>query len=349
MNTRLLHKYLSGECNTHEKRVIESWLNSDARNQEYLNALEQIWDVSPGKKIEVDALAAWKKVRSRNFEKPGMALSGIQPIGRRRQKILFPVSTVGRKGRILASTFAAAAVILITFMFTQHVSMEEVAPQLEPEMQEITTARGQRTTLRLLDGTQVYLNVDSRISIPGDFNESVRQIYLEGEAYFEVESDPEKPFLVHTADGVTEVLGTEFDVRAYPNEKKVQVMVAEGKVLFGPEEQGTDQKLQLTRNRQGTLSSNGEMVVSDIPDLDEHIGWKAGKLTFHGASLEEVKHHLERWYDINITLQNEFPSLSRRLTASFENEPLTEVLNVIALALEVEYKREGREVIIFPG
>lgn len=348
MNTTLLHKYLSDECNTHEKQVIENWLHSDARNLEYFNALKQIWDVAPGKKIEVDALAAWETVRSHNLEKPGLRLSGKLPAERSQQRIGYPISSVGRKGGILASTFAAAAVILITLMLTQHVSPDEVAPQTKQEMQEIVTDRGQRTTLRLLDGTRVYLNVDSQLSIPGDFNSSARRVYLEGEAYFEVESNPDKPFLVHTGGGITEVLGTEFNVRAYPDKNQVQVVVAEGKVLLGSEEQGADQKVQLTRNRQGILSSNGEVVVSDIMDMDEYTGWKAGKLTFHGVSLEDVIHRLERWYGIDITLQNEFPSGSRRLTASFENEPLTEVLNVIALALEVKYKREGQEVVIFP-
>lgn len=346
MNVTLLHKYLAGECSTGEKQVIEDWLNSDARNQEYMDALKQIWDVSPGKKIEVDALAAWESVRSRNFEKSGSVRSRTF-IGRSQHRTGYPANSVRGKSRVWVSTLAAAAVIFITVMFTQYVPLNEAPPQPQQKMQEIVTERGQRTTLRLLDGTRVYLNVDSRLNIPGEFNDTARHVYLEGEAYFEVESNPDKPFLVHTGDGVTEVLGTEFDVRAYPDENKVQVVVAEGKVLFGSEEHRAGQKVRLTRKRQGILSPGGEVVVSDILDLDEHIGWKAGKLSFHGASLAEVKYRLERWYDIDITLKDEFSSLSRRLTASFENEPLTEVLNVMALALEVKYKREGREVTIY--
>jgi ferric-dicitrate binding protein FerR (iron transport regulator) len=348
MNVTLIHKYLSGECSTYEIKVIKKWLNSDAQNQEYMSAIKKIWDVSPGQKIYVDTESAWESVQRRSLNKnKSIEDERHNPSQQRR---IYPVNSISQQGRRSFYAFAAVAVILIVVMFTQFISMNITSAQLKPlqqKMQEVVTEKGQRTTLRLSDDTRIYLNVDSRLQIPNDYNDKIREVYLEGEAYFDVFSNPEKPFLVHSGNGVTKVLGTEFDVRAYPVENMVQVVVAEGKVLMGSKEQGADQKVQLTQNRIGILSPGENVVVSDIMNLDELIGWKTGKLTFNGASLVDVKHQLERWYDIEISLQNEISSMSRRLTASFEKEPLTEVLTVMALALDVEYKREDRVVTIY--
>lgn len=346
MKISYLHKYLSGECNAKEKEAVKKWLNASKQNQEYFEALKLIWDVSPKKNITVDAEAAWESVRPQNLKKTKSIKNPVLPSAGQ-QKNNYSGSFIRQHAHAFAYSFAAAAVILIAVMFTQFVPENKVPTQPTQEMQEVITERGQRTTLRLIDGTRIQLNVESQLEIPADFNSTDRQVYLEGEAYFEVVSNPAKPFIVHTPEGVTKVLGTKFAVRTYPCDSQVQVVVVEGKVSLGPNEDGTAQAVHLTRNRRGIYTKNGNLEVTEIENLDEHIGWKAGKLTFRNAPLTEVRQRLERWYDIEITFKNEFSSLSRRLTASFKNEPLTEVLKVTALALDVKYEREGQEVIIF--
>ncbi|MFH5834318.1 FecR domain-containing protein [Halalkalibaculum sp. DA384] len=327
MNWNLLHRYLTGECTPEQRQQVESWLESDPRNREFMNSLERIWSVEPAPETQVDARAAWEEFETR-----------MVPVAVRQRP-----SRGGDYARMIAYGLSAAAVILVAFLFFQQVPAgEQSPPGPVATSQEIVTERGQRTTVRLGDGTRVQLNADSRLQIPGDYLQSGRQVRLQGEAYFEVEPDPDQPFLVHTQGTYTKVLGTKFGVRAYPEDARVQVVVTEGKVELGRPSGGIGAR-QLTRNQVGVLLAGGETRVSEQANLQPYLGWTEGRLVFEDTPFLEVRRQLERWYDIQITLADSTLG-QRRLTASFSGEPMTEVLSIVALSTDMSYTRERRAV-----
>src|SRR5690625_6584345 len=246
----------------------------------------------------------------------------------------------------MAYSAAIAAVLMITFLFSYQSAQDSALPGLELSMQEITTEKGQRTTVRLSDGTRVQLNGESKLMIPGSFTDGHRIVTLEGEAYFEVEPGMQNNFFVYANNSVTQVLGTKFNVRAYPDESNVEVVVAEGKVSMSSDENMHAPEVQLIQNQRGTLSTSGEVVASAISDVDLYLGWTKGKLTFHNTPVQEVKTSLERWYDNEVVLKGDFSSNEKLLTGSFENVPLSLVLGSISLSLDLQYQQDGN-IIIF--
>src|SRR5699024_7548604 len=155
-----------------------------------------------------------------------------------------------------------------------------------PAMQELVVDKGQRSQFKLSDGTQVWLNSDSRLEVPAQFSGDLREVYLEGEAFFDVAPNPDNPFLIYAGESITKVLETEFNLQAYPDEK-VQIAVKEGKVAFG-NRQAVVESLELVKNQMGVLSGNNQPVINDVADLERYIGWTDGRLIFKDTLLPEV-------------------------------------------------------------
>jgi len=244
----------------------------------------------------------------------------------------------------IAATAAVAAVVMLTLAYYQPNS--DSGSQKGLAMQEVETHKGQQSQFKLNDGTRVWLNAESKLKIPGTFTSDAREVFLEGEAFFKVAHDASRPFIVHTNSSLTKVLGTQFNVRAYPDEHKVQVAVKKGKVAFGADETSIDRAPKLIHNQMAVLQGNRQTVISDVKDLDNYIGWTQGKLIFKDTPLTEVLRRVERWYDIDCKLMN--PELrNRTITASFQNEPMLEVLKIIALSTDMKYERKRREVIFY--
>jgi len=208
-------------------------------------------------------------------------------------------------------------------------------------MQELIVERGQRSQFKLSDGTQVWLNSDSRLKVPAQFSGDLRKVELQGEAFFDVTSNPDTPFVIHAGESVTTVLGTEFNVQAYPEEEE-QVVVKEGRVAFGSH-QIREETMELGKNQMGILSENNELTMNKVSDLDRYISWIRGQLIFRDTPLHEVIKKLERSYDVECTIED--PALQHRtVTATFKEESITEVLDIIALSVGMSYKKEKRSV-----
>ncbi|MDZ7694013.1 MAG: FecR domain-containing protein [Balneolaceae bacterium] len=249
-----------------------------------------------------------------------------------------------KTARVVAFTLAAAAVLLIAFLFYNSNPIPSEQSESELVNQEITTERGQRTTVRLSDGTRIHLNAESKLVVPQDYMQNDRIVRLHGEAFFEVTSNKDKPFVVQTDRSITRVLGTKFNVTAYPDQKEVQVVVDEGRVVLGSEKDVQAPEVQLTRSQRGTINGNGEIIASHVSDVGRYLDWSRGKLTFQDAPLEDVEKRLERWYDIEVIFDKGISTENRRLTGSFKDISMTNVLNSIALSLELNYKEEGRKI-----
>jgi transmembrane sensor len=158
------------------------------------------------------------------------------------------------------------------------------------------TAPGQRAEVLLRDGTQVRLAPASRLRVATDYGTGRRDVYLDGEAYFDVTHDEHRPFTVFTANASAQDLGTQFSVRSYPGEGAVEVVVREGAVALsgvGPLEAGDV----------GRLTAKGRTDVRRGVDADSALGWLDGRLDFHDAPLAHVLRDVGRWYDVDVSAE----------------------------------------------
>lgn len=347
MDKEVLHKYVVGRCTIKEEEMVEQWIKESPDNKKMMEEFRHILEVSPGKRIEVNTYKAWNAFSEQYF--PYEASPKVNQLGARSQnKSAFQGSRYQRtrNPRVLVYGLVAAAVIMLTLLFYYGSGFYTTDVQPKLVNQEITTEKGQRTTIRLSDGTRIHLNAESRLIVDGDFNSAKKRIvHLEGEALFEVASDKQRPFEVQTDRSVTRVLGTKFNVTAYPEEEEVQVVVSEGKVMLGSSGTAQSPEVKLIRKQKGMVDSRGEVIASKISDLDIYLDWSRGRLTFRDASVQEMARRLERWFNIKVIIDEGVSTQNRSLTGSFKDVPLSSVLHSIALSLDMDYRQEGRTII----
>jgi transmembrane sensor len=238
---------------------------------------------------------------------------------------------------ILCCLGAAVFFFKNTFMSAPAVSMQEV------------TDDGQQKTIVLKDGTKVKLNSGSTLTYPETFASDVREVTLKGEAFFSVTKNPDAPFIIHTGDVTTKVLGTEFNVSAYPESGAVQVAVVSGKVKVNANVKPGAEKNSVCLNPSEMVTfekKERELLVSPF-DAKDQIGWKDGILYFEKSDFPSAMKKLERWYGIRIQL----PADSRKLTdadwrfsGKFQDKDIAYILNVMSYPNRFSYTIENKKV-----
>lgn len=188
-------------------------------------------------------------------------------------------------------------------------------------MTERSAGIGRTLQVQLEDGTVVWLNAGSTLRYPATFAADKREVFIEGEAYLEVSQDAGRPFSVRTGDVVTKVLGTSFNITAYPGDRQVEVTVLTGKVSLG--------NTVLTQGQQAACTQNGAVVAfSKQIDAAEAILWKDHKVVYNGKRLAQVAASLERWYGVEIRPDAKLADCT--ISADFTGEPVDSVMAVLA-------------------
>lgn len=217
-----------------------------------------------------------------------------------------------------------ASSVLVYLLWFSPVVIDQIA------MIEKENPRGQRSELLLPDGSKVWLNAESKITYPEDFKGNNRIISLEGEAYFDVVNNDKKPFIVKTNKIDIEVLGTGFNVMAYPCDETITTTLVNGKVSVKRPDFETQkvQKAILTPNHQAIYYKNEDKFVLDQVDVTKYTSWKQGKLIFDNVPIIDLVNTLERWYGTEILLQENL-SYKYNYTLTITEESLTQVMNLI--------------------
>jgi len=213
---------------------------------------------------------------------------------------------------------------------------QEVAVQ----MQERSNPKGQKSKITLADGTIVHLNSESVVRLPLNFNSEKREIYLDGEAFFEVSKDVDRPFIVHTGRFSTTALGTSFNIDAY-NSKDIEISLVTGKVDVAIKGQSSDHVILLP-GQQAKAKPKG-LFVREFSE-QRILGWKDGILHFHEASLSEVITVLERWYNVDFKIINEDQAGQWSYSSKFDNEDIEVILKNIAYIKNFEFEKNDREI-----
>lgn len=206
------------------------------------------------------------------------------------------------------------------------------------EYNTVKTPRGGQYQVRLPDGSKVWLNAASSLRFPTAFVGGDRTVELTGEAYFEVADKKNQPFRVKVDNMQVDVLGTHFDVMAYPEEGGVQTSLLQGAVRV---EAGAD--AQVLKPGLEALLSGGVLRVAEA-DTDQAVAWKNGLFQFDGATLETIMHQVCRWYDVDVRYtKNTSAHFSGQIPRS---APLTDVLHMLDLAGKAKFSTEGRTIIV---
>ncbi len=327
----LLDRYLAGEASPQDAETVRQWLAADPEHAVLLEDLRLIRRVTAAERApESSTDEAWAQAARRLAGAAPDAPATAAPVNRFRSRPLFVWATVG----------AAAAVAALL-----------VAPRVwqRSRWNDYATEVGHRAVIKLRDGTQLTLGPASRLRYRADFGRAHRDLYLDGEAYFQVAHETLRPFRVHTAHSVTEDVGTAFVVRAYADQVATEVVVTEGRVALWHADSGSAPRvppppaLVLDARDLGRLDAGGSAGLRRGINVDRYLAWTKGVLAFDGAPLGDVVHTLERWYDVHITVGDSVLA-GRRLTATFQNEPIDLVLNRIALTLGLRVERANGSV-----
>ncbi|SFE48586.1 FecR family protein [Sunxiuqinia elliptica] len=208
-------------------------------------------------------------------------------------------------------------------------------------MAEVTVDDAGLSQIELSDGTLVTLNRDTKINYPDQFNGSSREVSIEGEAFFEVKPNPDKPFIIHAGDATIRVLGTSFTVNAYPGSNRVEVIVATGKVQFSKAKSSSGiNQVILDPGEKGTYEHTGQNLGKTLNTDPNFLAWKTRTLVFSETSLQEVIQHLNKVYRVQIKLADS--NLSQLLlNAHFEREPLDFILEVISSTHGLTVQKQG--------
>ena len=314
INNILLIKYLRNELNEIEGKQVLGWLQEKEENKDFLFGLKEVYTLSRWKDLQAksDTAHGWEELQSE-----------IKEVAKSKHPRL--VLSIAR--------YAAVAVIVFGLGFF----LRDFSYKDKLTYNTVKTASGEHSTLILSDGTKVKLNENSRLIYPTSFDKDGRRVSLKGEAYIEAAHNKKRPFFVNVGTYTVKVLGTKFNIDAYPDQLYVYTSLKEGKVQIVD---NTEESKIISELKPGTqLSYNkqsGEFFVKTV-DTDEIGDWTNGQVVLKRETLEEVVTRLEKKYRYTFEIQNN--SISKlTYNITIDNEPLEEILsNIHFITPQVHY------------
>jgi ferric-dicitrate binding protein FerR (iron transport regulator) len=235
---------------------------------------------------------------------------------------------------------AASVALLIGLVWLVKVSFFSM------ENRQVIAAGDRQREVMLPDSSRIWLNRGSTLAYVPGFNGPTRVVELVGEGFFEVRRDPQRPFIIQAAGARAEVLGTSFNLRAYPQEDQVVLVVETGKVAFSAREGKAE--IIITPGFAGSLSKQSSTFKKQSVRDANAWAWKSGQLKFDAKPLGEVLPEVERYFGIMFRLQH--PGLTTcRFTGSFQDPELTQMLQVLEASLQIEIKKQPDQTLLITG
>jgi ferric-dicitrate binding protein FerR (iron transport regulator) len=316
----LMLGYFSGGLTESEHQELKNYLESNPADQKIFEDYRLLWKESEQKIAlkPIDVENALIKTKLRLFFRKTNLLQFMQ----RAAAVL-----------LLAGLFSSAYIYYHNSVLLHNYSEQPVI------VQEISTIFGTRSKFQLPDGTTVCLNSGSKLIFPLEFKGNSRKVTLVGEAFFEVAPNPAKPFIVKTSEINVKVLGTVFNLQAYPESKEINTTLVQGKVVLERESSGVSKQLAELRPMDRAVFNLNEKVIkiSVEEDIDKFIAWKDGKLVFFNDPIEKVAEKLGNWYNVVVKINNNV--LKRyRFTATFTDEPIEQVLDLLSKSSPIRYQ-----------
>lgn len=327
----LMARKLSGEATPEELRELQAHLSADAAAGERSKVLDQFWsrrDDETHPSVEENL----KKVLT------GLGLTGtgtaeVVPMRRKRSWL-----------RVAAGVLILLGAGSVVYLGRQ----KETKSVPLASLMEKHNAKGTKSIIQLPDGSKIWLNADSKLRYPEVFKGRTREIYLNGEAFFDVAKNPDHPFIIHLANGTVQVLGTSFNIRAYDNESVVETSVATGRIAFIPKYR-TPRKIQdtvfLASDHKASYTFTKEELTTSVTSGKEDKAWTEGRLIFRGMTMEQIAIELERNFGKKVVFLDEGPK-AFVFTGSFANNSLDEIMYYLTRSKNFNYKITNSELLI---
>lgn len=340
----LMSRHLSGEASPEETSELQDLLEQDPRRQ-----------------YAYDILHTY-------FNRPAVPEVSPPSLSFRAKPLL------SFRAKWIAAASIAACLLLGVQLFHRTPGKTTLPPVRSPSNEEVLAKAGTRTKLVLPDSSQVWLNSNSRLKYSTAFNQTNREVVLEGEAYFEVAKDARLPFVVHASSIDIQVLGTSFAVKSYPQDATIEATLLNGtieisrkdnpggaRIILKPNEKLVFSKSFAPRDRTGpspsvpatTIATAPDIAVNairqDIPDSDKvETAWLYNRLVFDGDRFRQLADKIERWYNIRIVIRDS--SLNNyRFSGIFENETPDEALKELQMTRDFSFthKNNGNEIDLY--
>lgn len=333
----LLARFLREDCTSDESRSVQGWLAQSADNARRVEGVRRLLAPGAGHEWNVDHL--WADVRARTIDA--------------NQPAVVPSAPLHRTPRVVFDwhpwpTRIAASLLFALIGTAAWLEWRPRTPEPAPAVPDVVyrTRRGQTATVQLSDGSKVRLAPESRLVVTAGFGGGARELTLEGEAEFDVQHDAARPFRVRTATTVTEDIGTRFALRAYRNEAKVTVAVAEGAVALGRRataSRGRPEGVLLRAGELGVLDPTGAVSTARGAAVMRALAWTRNELVFDKQPMGDVLVTISRWYDLEIHIADPRVAATS-VTAEFSTQSADEMLHALAIAVDAVVDRNGRRV-----
>jgi len=346
--------YLEGRISSEDEQFLLDWLKRNPESINDFNEFRRLWNMSmmAGKLDNDEVELEWKQLCSKIESAPVS----------KQQTIRNPYYWVSR----IAAVFllGAGMSFLVSYLFL-------IRPNQQITYQEITTPAGAKSQITLPDGTNVWLNAKSHIKYSSEYGAKNRIVELDGEAFFDVETNPSKVFIVRTSEIDVKAYGTVFNVKSYPEENTIETTLLEGKigvtrkdldkksdeVVMEPNQRVVYYRKIQELQEVDSESSEADNQVAEVkrPEqkltyliskgIDPHnfTSWKDGTLFISSETLERLAVKLERKYDVKIHFEDETLK-NLKFTGSLENETVEQVMEAIGIAAQIDYTIEDRDI-----
>ncbi|MCB0822470.1 MAG: FecR domain-containing protein [Bacteroidales bacterium] len=316
----LTGKYLAGETTAEEQVTLENWVKASEANKRLFLEWKHAWQMAGINAMNFNIEKA-KQIIADNFATEESVMLKI------------PREPATRKLNI-SWRIAAAVVIFAALGFLLFTMFGNNEQQLVASKSVVAGT--------LADGSKITLNQNSTLVYPKKFDDDQRKVKLNGDAFFEVAKNPEKPFIIEAGETQIKVLGTSFYVDARPGQNQVEVTVKSGRVaLIAPDQS----QVILTAGQKGIFIKNEKDLYKEENPDENYLAWKTGLIRFENTELGQVAKVLNRTYGVHITLQNRALE-NCRITANFENQTLADILLIVSETLDISVNRTANSIIL---
>ncbi len=371
----IIWKNLNGIASKEEGNDLKEWLNSSRKNRKFYKSLQENY-FNEGVEISAKEMkTAWRNIEKKTQGRiikfrwvqyaaailiPFIAFFAvlkysntdeistdqsmlIQPGQSKALLTLHDGSVIEiNKSDTLLNVLASSTNIAIDSTGVRY-SNSQIKSSGEVRYNTLETQRGEEFSLALADGTHIWLNAETKIRYPEVFNKGYRELSLvHGEVFLDVSHDEERAFYVNTDQNRIKVLGTQFNVRAYPDELSKAITLLEGSVAL----QGSAENVMLKPDEQAVIDQkSGEVKINKV-DANIYAAWTRGKFVFKDVQLSKILSDLERWYNIDVFYQN--PSLKSKHFSLYINRyrSVNDLLEVLEATNKVKFEIHEDNIIV---
>lgn len=351
----LIRKFKEGNISFEEFSLLSSYFKENEPKGEMLLFFEQIWSEAYGNEYAASNTLKLEKIKRK------IGYESISPV----------------KPNLILQILRYAAVLFIGFGISYFFfSRKHNNPQQYiSAFQQITVPYGSKSTVILPDGSTVILNSGSKLKYPNNFGNDSRMVTLEGEGYFDVKKDKKKPFFVNVSGIKVKVLGTTFNVKAYPEEKSIETSLITGSIEIYKDDNSEEKTplVVLKPNQRAILEKSSKTILSvnnrtqdergkifepaktalketiSVKTGDETIAsvaWKDNKLIFNNELFSDIATRIERWYGVEIIVENYRELEETRLSGKFDKETVEQAIEALRYATPFKFKIEKNIITI---